>query len=255
MANVESVARGLEILRLLNIRTGQSLSELTEGSGLPRGTAYRMLFTLEASGLVERVQNRYWITRRVRSLSHGFDDDWACEVAAPIVRELGRSVHWPVTLSQQSGSMALVRETTDADSTLVFSATKPGFRMSMLDTASGRVLLAYAPPRKQQTLLDYLDCQPTGVSQFGRVCSKQFAEIGEKIRTRGYDQLPVPTGKQTAIAVPVIDEQGQAVAALALRYFNSAMPHEAAVERFLPALQRSAGRISEHLLQREAAVH
>ncbi|WP_232494657.1 helix-turn-helix domain-containing protein [Novosphingobium kaempferiae] len=255
MANVESVIRGLEILRLLNMRTGQSLTELAEGSGLPRGTAYRMLFTLENSGLVERIQNRYWITQKVRTLSHGFDDDWACEVARPIMRELGRSVHWPVTLSEQSGSIALVRETTDAESTLVFSETKPGYRMSMLDTASGRVLLAYAPERKQRTLIDYLRCQPEGVSPFGRTCGEEFDTISGVIRTRGYDVLPMPHGRQSALAVPVVDASGHAVAALALRYFNSAMRHSDAVERFLGPLTATAARISESLGHRDGAMH
>ncbi|MFC0204592.1 helix-turn-helix domain-containing protein [Novosphingobium soli] len=255
MANVESVTRGLEILRLLNMRTGQSLTELAEGSGLPRGTAYRMLFTLENSGLVERIQNRYWITQKVRTLSHGFDDDWTCEVARPIMRELGRDVHWPLTLSEQSGSIALVRETTDPESTLVFAETKPGYRMSMLDTASGRVLLAYAPQRRQRTLLDYLRHQPDGISTFGRTCGEEFEAIGGVIRARGYDVLPMPQGKQSALAVPVVDASGHAVAALALRYFNSAMRHSDAVERFLGPLAATAQRISRTLDQRGGALH
>ncbi len=255
MTKVESVVRGLEILRLLNLRTGQSLSDLAEGSELPRGTAYRMLSTLENSGLVERVQNRYWITQRVRTLSHGFDDDWACEVARPIVRELGRSVHWPVTLSEQSGGHALVRETTDSESSLVFEATKPGFRMSMLETASGRILLAYASQSKQRTLLDYLSCQMSGMTTFGRSCGNNFDEIGDAIRSRGYDVVPAPHGKQTAIAVPVTDRSGHAVAALALRYFSSAMRHTEAADRFLAPLQASARRISESLEERQGGVH
>jgi IclR family mhp operon transcriptional activator len=255
MANVESVTRGLEILRLLNMRTGQSLSELAEGSGLPRGTAYRMLFTLENSGLVERIQNRYWITKKVRTLSHGFDDDWACKIARPVMRELGRAVHWPVTLSEQSGSFAMVRETTDSESTLVFAETKPGYRMPMLDTASGRILLAYAPQRKQQTLLDYLQCQRDGASTFSRTCSREFDTIGGVIRSRGYDSLPMPRGNQSAIAVPVVDGSGQAVAALALRYFSSAMHHSDAVDRFLSPLTASAARIGTILRQRQEGLN
>ena len=253
MPSVESVVRGLEILRLLNIQTGQTLTELASGSGLPRGTAYRMLFTLENSGLVERVKNRYWITQKVRSLSHGFDNDSACEIARPIVRELGRALQWPVTLSEQSGSSAMVRETTDDDSPLVFDATKPGFRMSILDTASGRVLLAYASLPKQRALLGDLRSGRTGssVSYDGN----HFDAIGAAIRDRGYDLLPVLHGKQTAIAVPVLDPSGQAVAALAVRYFNSAMTSADALNCFLAPLQEAAARISERLHVQQTALH
>lgn len=255
MANVESVMRGLEILRLLNMQTGQTLSQLAEGSSLPRGTAYRMLFTLETSGLVERIQNRYWITQKVRSLSHGFDTDWACEIARPIVRELGRNLHWPVTLSEQSGCAAMVRETTDDDSPLVFEATKPGFRMSMLDTASGRILLAYSSRRKQRALLDYLRHNTGYPGTMGHVDDDEFEDVGGRIRERGYDLLPVPHGKQTAIAVPVVDRSGFAVAALAIRYFNSAMNSSDALGGLLGPLQASAARISTSLCEQQGASH
>lgn len=255
MAKVESVARGLEILRLLNVRTGQTLSELAAGANLPRGTAYRMLFTLENSGLVERIQNRYWITKKVRSLSHGYDDDWACRVARPIVRELGRTLHWPVTLSQQSGCAALVRETTDDDSSLVFEATKPGFRMSMLQTASGRIILAYSPHRKQRALLDHLRYDAATSATISSVDENHFDETVGRIRERGYDLRPVPHGKQTAIAVPVIDRNGNAMAALAIRYFNSAMNNSEAVGTLLGPLQASAARISTNLHAQQGALH
>lgn len=255
MAKVESVVRGLEILRLLNARTGQTLSELASGATLPRGTAYRMLFTLENLGFVERIQNRYWITQKVRSLSHGYDNDWACRIARPIVRELGRNLHWPVTLSEQSGSSAMVRETTDDDSSLVFEATKPGFRMSMLETASGRILLAYSSRRKQRALLDYLRHDSFGPTPINNVDEHYFGEVSDRIRERGYDLLPVPHGKQTAIAVPVIDQTGNAVAALAIRYFNSAMNTAEALGGLLDPLQNTAARISTSLHSQQGAVH
>jgi IclR family mhp operon transcriptional activator len=255
MAEVESVVRGLEILRLLNERPGQSLSELTERAALPRGTTYRMLFTLEAVGLVERADNVYGVTQRVRTLSHGFDDDWAGEVARPIVRELGRELHWPITLSEHSGGQALVRETTDSESSLVFEATRPGFRMSMLDTASGRVLLAYSSSRKQRAILDFIQGRSTGISDFGRTCCRgRFTEIAGSIRERGYDVLPVPERRQTAMAVPVRNKDGHAVAALAIRYFNVAMPHCDAVKKFLDPLRYGADRIGQHLRHRNVGV-
>lgn len=254
MPSVESVVRGLEILRLLNIQTGQTLTELADASGLPRGTAYRMLFTLEGAGLVERIKNRYWITQKVRSLSHGFDHDWTCEIARPIIQQLGRSLQWPVTLSEQSGSSAIVRETTDGDSPLVFEATKPGFRMSMLNTASGRVLLAYSSRRKQRALLENLKSDGAGFSILGGE-SSHFDDIGASIRARGYDLLPVLHGKQTAIAVPVFDRSGYAIAALAIRYFNSAMSSADALSGLLGPLKDSAAIISESLCARQTVVH
>lgn len=234
------------------MKTGLTLTELAEQSGLARGTAYRLLYTLEASGYVQRVQGRYWITHRVRTLSHGFDHDWACEHASPAVRELGRKLHWPVTLSEHSRGVALVRETTDSETSLKFSETKPGFRMSMVKTASGRVLLTYSPPHKQRTLLDYLRLQPLEGHRPCRMFTGDFHQITRSIRERGYDVLPVLHGKQTAIAVPVLASDGTAAAALAVRYFNSAMTYAQAVDRFVEPLTHTAEQISRTLDQRTA---
>lgn len=255
MAEVESVIRGLEILRLLNRAPDQSLAALAAGAGLPRGTAYRMLFTLEAAGLVERVESSYRVSQRVRTLSHGFDDDWTNEIARPIIRQLGRELVWPITLSEHSSGEALVRETTDDESPLVFDATKVGFRMSLLDTASGRVLLAFSSEPKQRAILDVLDNTATGVSPEARLCGHKFDEIACVIRERGYDLMPVGHRRQTAIAVPVVDDAGEAVAALAIRYFNVAMPHAHAIERFLDPLRVGAARISRELSARQGAIH
>src|ERR1700712_3092680 len=119
MAEVESVSRGLEILRLVNQGNGMSLAQVADKAELSRGTAYRMLYTLEAEGLIERNNGSHRVTRRGLTLSHGFDSDWIDGVRS-YAWELGRSLLWPVTLSEYAAGAALVRETTDSESPFVF---------------------------------------------------------------------------------------------------------------------------------------
>lgn len=246
MPEVESVTRGLEILRLVNETRDLTLAQVAARSGLSRGTAYRMLFTLEAAGLVQREDGFYNVTRRVLTLSHGFDDDWI-DQARPMARELGRELLWPITLSEYAAGAALVRETTDKESPFVFSATKVGFRMSMIATASGRVLLSHATEQKRMAIMDQLDPPTWGSARNEPAYCGDFHEIAETVRRRGYDVLPMPSGRQTALAVPISNRDGKTVAALAVRYFNAAMSHGQAVDRFVRPLQACAERIGSQL--------
>jgi IclR family acetate operon transcriptional repressor len=54
---VQSLDRGLRILGIVSAGDGLSLSEVAAASGLPASTAYRMLSTLEAHGMVEFDKN------------------------------------------------------------------------------------------------------------------------------------------------------------------------------------------------------
>lgn len=251
MAEVESVTRGLEILRLVNQCGGLSLAQVAARAGLSRGTAYRMLYTLEAEGLVERSEGTYSTTRRVLTLSHGFDDDWV-DAARPHAWALGRDMLWPVTLSEYAAGAALVRETTDSESPFVFSATKVGFRMSMLGTASGRIMLSHVTDRQRSAILDQLDPPRPGAP----IPNSHFnGELARLVRERGYDVLPTPCGRQTAIAVPVLNDAGEAVAALALRYFNAAMSHRQAIDKFLDPLRNCATHIGSAIESRQEPRH
>jgi IclR family mhp operon transcriptional activator len=253
MSDVESVRRGLDILRVVNEEVGLTLAEVAARSGLSRGTAYRMLYTLEVAGFVERQGAGHYPTHHVRCLSHGYDDDWICEAASPLVRELGNQVLWPITLSEPSFGAALVRDTTDSSSPFVLNATRIGFRMSMVNTASGRVLLAHSSEDQRRGLLDqHATARNVEVESASRAvvqCGRTF----DTICARGYDVLPVQNGRQTAIAVPVINDAGVPVAALALRYFNAAMPHTEALRRFVEPLQWTAQRIASDANLREGA--
>ncbi|MGH3499880.1 MAG: helix-turn-helix domain-containing protein, partial [Nocardioidaceae bacterium] len=54
---VRSVVRAVRLLELLRLadRGGASLNQLAEGSGLAKASVFRMLRTLEMTGLVERI--------------------------------------------------------------------------------------------------------------------------------------------------------------------------------------------------------
>ena len=256
MLKVESVARGLEVLRLINYGKvhgeGASLGELAAAAGLSRGTTYRILYTLQSTGYVVRnADGRYDVTRRVRTLSHGYDDDWISAIADPVVRDLGKKIMWPLSVSEHVGGAVVVRLTTDKQSPLVFNVIRPGYNMSMLDTASGRVLLAYSSPEKQATIMEYIVGLGGDRAVAAEMLGRNFAATGELIRQRGYDHCTIPQVRQTALAVPVRNENDEVIAALGVRYFSTAMSMAEAVRTFLEPLQQAARQMYEFNLARK----
>jgi DNA-binding IclR family transcriptional regulator len=69
---VRAVVRATEILELIRTSTGgASITDLTEGSGLAKASVFRMLRTLEGTGLVERIPETDLYRLGVRCLEFG----------------------------------------------------------------------------------------------------------------------------------------------------------------------------------------
>lgn len=253
MRNVRSLLRGLEILRLLNIRNGMTISQLVQASGLSRGTVFRMLVSLSDLGFVRRNEatGGYELTAKVMSLSHGFDDEnWPSDIAKPLMQQLGRKVGWPIVLSTLVGATNLVRETTDEETALVFRVIKGGYRMSALSAASGWVLIANLPPNERKATLGLIERAPEAefreLARNRQLINKMLGEIqrdGYCVRSR--DEI-----RQTIIAVPVNTPSGTPLAALSLRFFSTAMSQAEALSRYLGPLQDTARKIGAAYEQR-----
>lgn len=87
---VETLARGLRLLVTLGeARDGLSLTELAEGTGLPKPTAMRMLRTLQEFGFVSRCGRTYRVGYRCMALGslYGLEDDLRVR-ALPVMRNL-----------------------------------------------------------------------------------------------------------------------------------------------------------------------
>src|SRR5690349_916994 len=83
---IRALLRGLDALHELNGRGSATVSDVAKAIKLPRTTAYRVLETLCAAGLVVRdtADDRYRLTLKVRSLADGFEDErWIADVAKP----------------------------------------------------------------------------------------------------------------------------------------------------------------------------
>ena len=255
---IRALMRGLDALTVLNLRDGATVSEVAHEIRLPRTTVYRILETLCNAGFVIRdtADDRYRLTIMVRALSDGFDDEtWVTQIAKPFIYDLSREIVWPVSIATLSGTMMLVRESTDHSSPLATERYSAGFRAPLLTTSAGRVYLAHSPAPQRDTLLEILARSNKEDDRAARAPADLQRALAE-IRAAGYAAVTRTRRliEDIALSVPVVLEQ-RVLACLTVRFAASAVPLRNGLERFLPKLRLCAARISALFSEQQSSSH
>jgi len=248
---IRSLSRGLDILVLLNRRDSISASEFANELKIPRATVYRILETLTEKGMVyqDQADQRFRITRKVRTLSDGFTDaDHIAHISRPFMKRVTRKLKWPVALATISGVDLIVRENTDKFSPLALENFSSGYRMPILHTASGICILAHTSAMRRRVILDTL----TQMNRKHDTVVHQREHLDRKlkeIRRRGFavHHRHRKHSDLTSISVPIILNDDSARGALTIRYARTAMKLPVAVRQFLPVITEAADGIARRL--------
>jgi len=142
---VPGLTRGLQVLQTFTRdRQQQTVAEMARHIGITRSTAFRIVYTLEAAGFLQRLHDshRYELGSRVLELGYSFlAGKDLIEVASPVLRRLRDET--------QTSSHLAVRERREVvyvarfqGNTSLISAMTVGSRLPAHATAPGRVLLA-----------------------------------------------------------------------------------------------------------------
>jgi IclR family mhp operon transcriptional activator len=245
---IRALIRGLDALTVLNLRDGATVSEVAHEIRLPRTTVYRILETLCNAGFVFRdaTDDRYRLTILVRGLSDGFDDEaWVTQIAKPFIQELGRDIVWPVSVATLSGTLMMVRETTDHNSPLAIERYSAGFRAPLLSSAAGRAYLAFCTAAQRESLIDILARSSKEEDKLARPPRNDLQHLLSDAKAGGYASVTRTRRlvEEVSIAVPVMWND-RVLAVLTVRFVSSAIPTKVALERFLPKLRQCAVKIS-----------
>ena len=245
---VRALLRGLDVLKALNRHNGGTVLHLVAETGLPRATIYRLLETLASGGYVIKnpADNRYHLTLQVRTLADGFNDEaWVTQIAIPLIEALYLDIVWPTAVATLAGTSMVVRHSTDQKSPLAMERSPVGYRVPILTTAVGLAYLAHCTIAERHTILDALahSAPADALAHEREAVERTLAET----RTRGYAfRLRGANPKTSSIAVP-IRRRGQALAAINITWIDSALTLSDVVDRYLPALRRTARAIEERL--------
>lgn len=249
---IRSITRSISALKAINRHGSLSMMEIARAAEVPYPTACRIVQTLVYEGLIEQepARKRYRPTALVQTLATGYqDDDQLVQIARPHIVALTAKVGWPVSIAVRVGREMMLRDSTHANSSLTFERYYPGFTLPILDSASGKVSMAFAPDEEREMILRFMR-----VSQEIDPAYLATAEVSldvERIRSDGYavqgrNHFNLTPGKTSSIAVPIF-KNGRFEAAMTMVFFVAAMRLTDALETYLADIKATAAAISHDL--------
>lgn len=256
---IRSITRSIAALQAINRHGSLTMMEIANAAGVPYPTACRIVQTLLYEGLIEKelVRKRYRATALVQTLATGFQhDDELVHAARPHIVELTRKIGWPVSIAVRVGRNMMLRDSTHSNTSLTFEHYYPGFTLPILDSASGKVSMAYADDEERETILRFMR-----VSQDIDIDYLVTAETSldvDRIRKDGYavqgrNHFNLTPGKTSSISVPIFKD-GKFEAAMTLAFFVAAMSLEAALSNYLDDMKATAAAISFELSNKSGQV-
>jgi IclR family transcriptional regulator, acetate operon repressor len=236
--------KSLRVLGLL-AREGRALSlaELASSLSIPKGTAHRICTQLLETGYLSRdlEQRFYSVGIALRqlafdTLNNGVERGQRHAILDALVREVAETCNF-TTLD---GAQVLYLDRVEADWPLRLHL-QIGTHVPLHCTASGKLFLAMMPSAQREALLDTLPL--TALTKNTLTNSVALRNECKLIVERGYstDREEFMTGL-IAVAVPVLDPQGQARAAIAIHAPTARMSLSEAISK-LPALRASAKKM------------
>ncbi len=249
---IRSISRSIAALKAINRQGSLSMMEISKASEVPYPTACRIVQTLLYEGLIEQepARKRYRPTAMVQTLAHGFQqDDRLVKAARPHIVELTRRFGWPVSIATRVGRNMMLRDSTHANTSLTFEQYYPGFTLPILDSASGKLSMAFAPEEERLMILKWMRVSQEIDLQY--LATAQASLDVERIRRQGYavqgrNHFNLTPGKTSSIAVPIF-RNGVFEAAMTMVFFVTAMKLEVALESYLEELKSAAILISHDL--------
>ncbi len=213
---VHAVERGLDVLEALGRSEGElKLSEIGAALDLPRGTAHRILGTLNRRGYAryDSRTRRYGLGARTLILA-SMSRQRLGPLARPFLEELVEVSGETCSLSCFDRDAAVYIEQAEPGRSVRMLA-EPGDRVPLHATATGKVLLAHQPRELMQTFL-----KAPELPRFTAKTTTDTARLREelhRIRQQGYaTDLDEYEEGVRSLAAPIFNPDGQLLAAMSL---------------------------------------
>jgi IclR family mhp operon transcriptional activator len=243
---VKSLKKALRALVVLNEQGEATVTDVAVSVGLPRPTAYRLLETLASEGYVEKQDHStiYRLTSQVRNLAAGFSDrDLAVEVAKPLIKELGRSLGWPIALATPVSTDMVVRITTDYENPRAIDRFMVGFNVPMLHAPTGYCYLAFCHEADRQRVVRIARLSPDPRQRLARH-PERLDQLLNRVRDDGYCTREYAAYREGGLAIPLLIN-GTPIGGVVMRYLKSAMKIGQLQSDYVPELQKLSASIDE----------
>lgn len=254
---VQSAAKVFAVLRAFDASLPElTLAEIAARAGTDRGTAFRLIHTLEALGYLRGVPGTRRFRLSLQCLELGFAalsahglPDHAAALLRELVPELGDAASFGTAENGDVIYLARVQAGLERHGV----ARPPGTRVGAYATALGHAILAFLPPEEQEAQL----AQRERVKLSERTLTDLGALLARlrEVREQGF---AVSDGENAyglrTVAVPVFDAEGRPYAGLSLTGDASRWPLDSFVAQGLPRLQAAAGELGQALRLSRSAI-
>ncbi len=248
---VAAFARGLEILRIFNHETPHvSVSMAAECTGLSRAAARRFLLTLNELGYVSMSGELFELRPKVLELGFSYISTWpTAELVTPFLREGVQVMNENVSFGVLDGYDAVYVARAEARRLVHSLVITIGSRVPAALSAMGRVLIANQP---DDTIAAFLKQKPLPrLTPASIDRPEQLRSVLDDVRRKGWCLVTEEFEQGVmSVAVPIIGEGGQVVAAINVGAPTTRATEADMIERFLPALQEVGRNISHAVTMR-----
>jgi DNA-binding IclR family transcriptional regulator len=246
--------RTMEILNVLEMRiNGASITDLTRALNAPRTTIYRILNSLHKHRMVRRTPDgAYVLGTKLLSLARRVQGDAVdynlVELATPFIEQLSETTGQTSKLSVRDGDNVLVLTTVQGNYQYALSAAS-GQHFPLHAGAASKVLLSYLAVAEIRAIL----AKPLHAFTKQTIIDTNvlFDELA-LIRRRGWaeDHGEHYTSVQ-AIAAPVFNREGDAIAAVSVPFL--APPDPSVMISYRVAIIETANAITGALAHQHPA--
>ncbi|WCB94422.1 Pca regulon regulatory protein [Baekduia alba] len=243
---VQSLERGLSVIRALSAPEPQTLSDVARTTGLTRAASRRFLLTLQQLGYVHLSGTRFALTPQVLELGYAYLSSLTLpEVAEPHLERLVEEIHESSSVSVLDGTdvVYVARVSTRR---IMRVAISVGTRFPAYATSMGRVLLAGLEPARLDAVLarsELVALTPETIHEEGEL----RAEL-ERVRAQGWALVDqeLEAGLRS-VAAPIHDRDGRVVAAINVSTQAARTDVEDVHAALLPPLLAAAQAIERDL--------
>ncbi|MCF3638807.1 IclR family transcriptional regulator [Rhizobium sp. TRM95111] len=235
--------KGLDILELLaGVDGGLTQAEISKKLGRSPNEFYRMLDRLVRRGYVTRIDgDRYSLTLKLFGLAqlHAPTRRLA-SYATPVMRELAqRSKQANQLVVFDRGSAVVIAQQEAPDYWGI--SIRVGSHISLFDTGSGHVLLAFRSPEEREMMISEHVRSREEIKR-----TPDFYARLDQIRERGYEMMAsVQTAGVYNLSAPILGPDGRGIAALTCPYITLVnTPGAPDITQTIALVQNAAAQLS-----------
>lgn len=245
---VRALARGLQVIECFEgERWPISLSEVARRTKLARGSARRLLLTLQQLGYVDSVDGRFFLRARTLRLGHAYlTSSPLGSRAEEVLRALADQVDESCSLAELDGD-DIVYLARVSSRRLIRDFVEIGRRMPAYPTSMGRVLLSGLPDGEVDLYLERGEIRP--LTPHTVTDRSVLRRIVQETRINGWavSDEEFEIGRR-AIAVPVRSRDGKVIAALNVSAASGRYSCDEMAARFLSAMREAADELARMMV-------